>query len=401
MNGPARRRDYVLVTACYWAFTLSDGALRMLVLLHLHDLGQTPLALALVLLPYEVAGLFTNVLGGWLGARYGLKRTLVLGLLLQIAACAMLTAEAARLTIGYVMATQVLSGIAKDLTKTGAKSYVRQLAPGTSAGGLFRLVAWLTGSKNAMKGLGFFAGGALLATAGFRGTNAAIALLLLVLAAVAQLRLDNTHAGRRLPVRAVLRHDADVNWLAAARLFLFGSRDVWFAVALPLFLAGSLGWSPALVGAFLALWVIGYGGVQATTPNLLRPRSTHAGAAATARGTALLTVPLLGTAAALHFGAPAAPALIAGLLAYGALFATVSSLHSWLIVALGGSSQISERIGFYYAANAAGRLAGTLASGWLFAAWEQGAPGLVVCLLAATAAVALATACTLPIRADG
>ena len=165
---PAGHADYLLVTGCYWAFTLSDGALRMLVLLHLHELGQTPLALALVLLPYEVAGLFTNLLGGWLGARFGLKVTLLLGLLLQVIACGMLAVEAALLTVPWVMGTQVLSGIAKDLAKTGAKSFVRQLAPDASHAGLFRLVARLTGSKNAMKGLGFFVGGALLATTGFR-----------------------------------------------------------------------------------------------------------------------------------------------------------------------------------------------------------------------------------------
>ncbi|MEO6596329.1 MAG: organoarsenical effux MFS transporter ArsJ [Planctomycetota bacterium] len=399
MTVAPRRRDYLLVTACYWAFTLSDGALRMLVLLHLHQLGQTPLALALVLLPYEAAGLCTNVLGGWLGARFGLKLTLLLGLALQVGACTMLTVEAERLTVAYVMATQVLSGIAKDLTKTGAKSYVRRLAPGASAGALFRLVARLTGSKNALKGLGFFAGGALLATTGFRGTNAALALLLLALALIALYRLDNPTVRRHAKVRDVLMHGADVNWLAAARFFLFGSRDVWFAVALPLYLASTLRWPTPFVGAFLATWVIGYGIVQAMTPRLLKPRSTRIGAAHTAHQTALLTIPLLATAAALHCGVPPAACLTAGLFVYGALFAMASSLHSWLIVALGSEASVSERIGFYYAANAAGRLVGTLASGALFAAYAEGTPGLVACLLAATVAVALATLCTLPVRA--
>ena len=395
---PAGHADYLLVTGCYWAFTLSDGALRMLVLLHLHELGQTPLALALVLLPYEVAGLFTNLLGGWLGARFGLKVTLLLGLLLQVIACGMLAVEAALLTVPWVMGTQVLSGIAKDLAKTGAKSFVRQLAPDASHAGLFRLVARLTGSKNAMKGLGFFVGGALLATTGFRGTNAALAALLLALLALAAWALPNPGGRPRASLRGLVTHGAAVNWLAAARLFLFGSRDVWFAVALPLFLASTLQWPPALVGAFLAAWVIGYGAVQAAAPALVRPTSLHSGAVHTAAWTASLLAPLLGTAAALALGAAAAPTVVAGLCTFGVLFAVTSSLHSWLVVGLAGHEDVAERVGFYYAANAAGRVLGTLASGALYAARQQGIPGFTLCLLGAATAVALGAACTLPIR---
>jgi MFS family permease len=380
------QRDYALVTACYWAFTLSDGALRMLVLLHLHELGQTPLALALVLLPYEVAGVLTNVLGGWLGARFGLKCTLVLGLALQVLACALLAVDAAWLTVPYVMATQVLSGIAKDLAKTGAKSYVRQLAPEASANGLFRLVAVLTGSKNAIKGLGFFVGGALLATAGFRWTNVCLAAVLTTMLLLAWRLLPRAAGKPRVPLRAMFAHDAAVNWLAAARLFLFGSRDVWFAVALPLFLTGALQWSPALVGAFLSVWVIGYGIVQAAAPTLVRPTSLQQGVVRTFWTTAALLLP------------PAAT-LVVGLCAYGAVFAVTSSLHSWLVVGIAGSEDTATRVGFYYAANAAGRLVGTLASGWLYAAWQTGVDGLSACLLAGAAAVLLATLCTVPIRA--
>ncbi len=396
---PGSRRDYALVTACYWAFTASDGALRMLVLLHLHALGNTPLALALVLLPYEIAGVLTNLLGGWLGARFGLKVTLVLGLLLQVVACALLAADATWLTVPYVMASQVLSGIAKDLAKTGAKSYVRQLAPQASAGGLFRLVALLTGSKNAMKGLGFFVGGALLATAGFRGTNLGLAA---VLAGMALLAICTLPRGRGKPgasLRAMFAHSAAVNWLAAARLFLFGSRDAWFAIALPLFLAGALQWPAALVGAFLSLWVIGYGIVQASAPAFVRPGSLHGGARRTLYYSASLLVPLVGTALSLHQGAPPAATVVVGLCAYGVLFAVTSSLHSWLVVGLAGSEDVAERVGFYYAANAAGRLAGTLASGWLYATWLPGVDGFVACLVAAVGAVVLAVACTVPVVA--
>lgn len=393
------RRDYALVTACYWAFTLSDGALRMLVLLHLHALGNTPLALALVLLPYELAGVVTNLLGGWLGARFGLKVTLVLGLALQVVACLLLAADAAWLTIPYVMATQVLSGIAKDLAKTGAKSYVRQLAPAASAHGLFRLVALLTGSKNAIKGLGFFVGGALLASAGFRGTNLGLAAVLAAMALLAAATLPRASGKPRVALGAMFAHDAAVNWLAAARLLLFGSRDAWFAVALPLFLAAALQWPSALVGAFLSAWVIGYGIVQAAAPALVRPTSLRGGAHRTVLGTTTLLLPLVGTALALQFGAPPAATVVVGLCAYGVLFAVASSLHSWLVVGLAGSEDTAERVGFYYAANAAGRLLGTLASGWLYAAWSPGTSGLVACLWASAAAVLLAGACTVPVAA--
>lgn len=392
------RRDYALVTLCYWAFTLSDGALRMLVLLHLHDLGKTPLALALVLLPYEAAGVATNVLGGWLGARFGLKLTLLLGLALQVAACALLAADAAWLTVPYVMATQVLSGIAKDLAKTGAKSYVRRLAPDASAGGLFRLVALLTGSKNAMKGLGFFVGGALLASAGFRGTNVGLAALLAGLLLLAWWSLPKAAGKPRVPLRAMFVHDGAVRWLAAARLFLFGSRDAWFAVALPLFLVGTLHWSPTSVGAFLSAWVIGYGIAQAAAPALVRPTSLAHGVRRTRWHTAALALPLAATAVALHGALDPGLALGIGLCAYGVLFAVASSLHSWLVLGLGHGDDTAERVGFYYAANAAGRLFGTLASGWLYAAWQPGTDGLTASLCASLASVALATLCTAPIR---
>ena len=393
------RRDYALVTLCYQAFTLSDGALRMLVLLHLHELGNTPLALALVLLPYEVAGVVTNLLGGWLGARFGLKLTLVTGLLLQVAACALLSVPATWLTVPWVMATQILSGVAKDLAKTGAKSYVRQLAPEASHGSLFRLVALLTGSKNAVKGAGFFVGGALLAWVGFRTTNVCLAALLAAFTVLAAVSLPRAVGKPHVPLRAMFAHDPAVNWLAAARLFLFASRDAWFAVALPLCLTTALAWPAPSVGAFLSVWVIGYGFVQAAAPALLRPTSLRGGVRRTLASTTLLLLPLAATAAALHGGAPPAPTIVVGLCAYGAVFALASSLHSWLVVGLADAEATAERVGFYYAANALGRLVGTFVSGAVYAAWQQGVPGLVACLVAAGGAVAVAAACTLPIAA--
>ena len=401
------------VITCYQGFTLSDGALRMLVLLHLHELGRTPLALVLVLLPYEIAGVFTNLLGGWLGARFGLKVPLLLGLSLQLLACLLLAADAAWLSIPYVMATQVLSGIAKDLAKTAAKSYVRKLA--TPAGGtgdaagdggaddrggsnLLRVVAWMTGSKNATKGLGFFVGGALLATLGFRGTNAGLAGLLAVLLLLAVRLLPPLPGKAKATLRSVTTQPPPVRWLAAARLFLFGSRDAWFAIALPLFLASTQQWPTPLVGTFLSAWVIGYGVVQAATPRLLRPRDPRHGARLVATATGLLLLPLLATAWALTAGGPTDLALVVGLCVYGAVFALDSSLHSWLVLAVAGGDDTVERVGFYYAANSLGRLLGTVASGALFAAAGEGAAGLQACLLAAAAMVVVATLCTLPVR---
>lgn len=389
------RAGYFVVSLCYQVFTLSDGALRMLILLHLHQTGQTPWALALLLLPYEVAGVFTNLLGGWLGARLGQKLVLLAGLLLQIVACLLLAADTAWLTLPYVMTTQVLSGIAKDLTKTAAKSYVRILAPNAGASALFGPVAVMTGSKNASKGLGFFVGGALLAWAGFAATNVCLAGLLLLLLLAAVRWLPRTRQPQRPSITSLFAHDRAVNWLALARLFLFGSRDAWFAVALPLFLVGAWGWGSAGVGAFLSAWVIGYGIVQAAAPALLRTRELRAGTQRAALATFLLLLPLALTYWAL--GAQrGAPWIIVGLFTYGAVFALCSSLHSWLVVAMAGAQNVAERVGFYYAANAAGRLVGTLLSGWLFGAATSHSDGLSATVGASAVAALLAGLTLLP-----
>ena len=393
-NGPGAR-GFLVVTLCYQAFTLSDGALRMLVLLHLQAAGQTPLALALLLMPYEAAGIFTNLLGGWLGARFGQKPVLLTGLLLQVVACLMLGTAPLWLTVPYVMATQVLSGVAKDLSKTAAKSYVRVLEPTASPGALFRAVAVVTGSKNAMKGLGFFAGGALLATAGFRSTNVVLAALLAVMFVFAAWQLPRTTGKPQKSITSMFAHDAAVNWLAAARLFLFGSRDAWFAVALPLFLTTSWGWGSTAVGGFLAAWVIGYGAVQAAAPRLLPTTDLRKGTTRAMACTFGLLAPLALTWAGLQQEQPSVWVAI-GLCLYGVVFALTSSLHSWLVVAIAGAEDTAERVGFYYAANAAGRLVGTLASGWLFGMFGGGAPGLSMTVVIAAAAVICAGGTLLP-----
>jgi len=394
-----RSAGYLLVSLCYWAFTLSDGALRMLVLLHLHAHGQTPLALALLLLPYEAAGVFTNLLGGYFAGRNGEKPVLVQGLLLQVVACLMLSADTAWLTLPYVMLTQVLSGVAKDLAKTAAKSYVRVLVPEGAQGPLYRMVAFLTGSKNAMKGLGFFAGGACLAAFGFQGTNLAIAGLLLVMALLAARWLPPATRRAKKPVSALFAHQAAVHWLAAARLCLFASRDAWFAVALPLYLSSSLGYGAAGTGAFLSLWVIGYGVVQALAPRLWQAQTLARGLRGAACMSLLLLLPLWWTHASLGAEGNSSNMVLAGLLAYGVVFAIASSLHSWLIVGLAGSEDTAERVGYYYAANAAGRLGGVLLSGWLYGRAADAAAGLGDTLVAAAGLATLAGLLLLPARA--
>ena len=377
-------RQYLLVTGNYWAFTLTDGALRMLVVLHFHALGYRPLEIALLFLFYEFFGIVTNLVGGWLGAHLGLNRTMHIGLGLQIVALAMLLVPAAALTVPWVMAAQALSGIAKDLNKMSAKSAVKLLVPAGAEGALYRWVAALTGSKNALKGAGFFLGGALLELAGFRGAVAAMAaaLALVWIASVLTLRSDLGKAKNKPKFRDIFSRSRAVNVLAAARVFLFGARDVWFVVALPVYLASVFGWDHARVGGFLALWIIGYGVVQALAPRITRTRADGRDAFLWAAVLALTPA-----AIAIALSADLAPqaSLLGGLLAFGALFAVNSALHSYLIVSYAREDGVSLDVGFYYMANALGRLVGTVLSGWVFQV-----SGLVACLWISAAFVAAA-----------
>lgn len=375
-------RDYAVVTAGYWAFTLTDGALRMLVLLHLHSLGYSPLEVVSLFLFYELFGIVTNLLGGWLGARFGLKATLVSGLSLQIFACGLLAWRAAELTVPLVMGAQGLAGIAKDLTKMSSKSYIKLVVPEHDPRGLMRWVSLLTGSKNALKGVGFFLGGLLLATVGFRGACLGMAVGLALTAAVAATFLPRARgAVAGVSLRSIWTDDARVRWLAAARLFLFGARDVWFVLALPVFLAAELGWSFAEVGGFLALWLIGYGVVQAAAPAWVSggegepPTAQRLGA-----WTLLLVLPLGALLGALRAAAPPDATLIVGLAVFGIVFAANSAVHSFLIVRYSDRERVSLNVGFYYMANAVGRLVGTILSGAVFQAAGEGMVGLQACL---------------------
>jgi predicted MFS family arabinose efflux permease len=381
-------RQYLLVTGNYWAFTLTDGALRMLVVLHFHSLGYSPLAIAALFLFYEIFGVVTNLLGGYLGARLGLNRTMNIGLGLQVGALLMLTVPAAGLTIPWVMAAQALSGIAKDLNKMSAKSSIKLLVPDGERGTLYKWVAILTGSKNALKGVGFFIGGALLAVLGFAGAVLAMAavLALVWLASLCLLQKDLGKAKAKPKFREILSKSRAINLLSAARLFLFAARDVWFVVALPVYLSQVFGWDFWQVGGFLALWVMGYGLVQSFAPALTGKAQ---GRVPDGRAAFIWALLLAGLPALIALGLgstlPAQWVLIGGLLLFGALFAINSALHSYLILAYAKADGVSLDVGFYYMANALGRLLGTLLSGWVYQAY-----GLAACLWISSAFVLLA-----------
>ncbi|MGB1027266.1 MAG: hypothetical protein ACPGYL_11970, partial [Rhodospirillaceae bacterium] len=166
---------------------------------------------------------------------------------------------------------------------------------------------------------------------------------------------------------ALFSQNRSVNLLAAARLFLFASRDVWFVVGLPLFLATAFGWGFDAVGGFMALWIIGYGMVQASAPKLLRKTRDQAAGGAAALVWVLALLVCMTVLAALCTGQLPNPAmLMGGLILFGVLFAVNSAVHSWLVVSLADSDKVALTVGFYYMANAWGRLLGTLLSGLLY-----------------------------------
>lgn len=398
MQLPAAVRQYLLITFNYWSFTLTDGALRMLVVLHFHDLGYSPLAIAMLFLFYEIFGVVTNLIGGWLGARLGLNRTMNLGLGMQVFALAMLLVPAASLPlwlagVPWVMAAQALSGIAKDLNKMSAKSAIKLLVPKGEQGKLYQWVALLTGSKNALKGAGFFLGGALLALLGFELAIATMAILLglVWLLSLVMLKKDLGKAKNKPKFTEIFSKSRSVNILSAARLFLFAARDVWFVVALPVYLASQLGWDHWAVGGFLAVWVIGYGIVQTLAPKITGNRQAQSqltdtapdGRSALIWACMLAFVPAL-IACAIQFSFYLEASLLLGLMLFGALFAVNSSLHSYLIVSYASEDAVSLDVGFYYMANAMGRLVGTVLSGLVYQAY-----GLAACLWISTAFIGI------------
>lgn len=391
-------RNYALVTAAYWAFTLSDGALRLLVLLHFHELGYTPIELAFLFVLYEFFGVVTNLLGGWIAATMGLRSTLLGGLALQVVALGALSlldpTWGRTVSVAYVMGVQALSGIAKDLTKMSSKSAIKTLVPQDESA-LFRWVALLTGSKNALKGAGFFLGGLLLSWFGFRHSlwGMAAALVVILVSAVVQLPVAMGKAKGKSKFSTLLSKSGEINLLSAARFFLFGARDIWFVVGVPVFLSSQLEWSFTEVGSFLALWVIGYGVIQSIAPALIGrftggrvPRGGAAQILAFGLAAVMALIPL----GLLVTPLPPAAVVLAGLAAFGVVFALNSSVHSYLILAYSDGDKVALNVGFYYMANAGGRLVGTLLSGVMYQV--GGLPGCLwtsVAFALASAVIAL------------
>ena len=391
-------KQYFIITGNYWAFTLTDGALRMLVVLYFHQLGYSPLNIAFLFLFYEVFGIVTNLVGGWLGARIGLNKTMNIGLGLQIVALAMLTVPTELLTIFYVMAAQALSGIAKDLNKMSAKSAIKLLVPGEQNTKLYQWVALLTGSKNTLKGIGFFIGGVLLSYFGFTGAITIMTVLLCMvwLFSIFALKADLGKAKHKPKFKDIFSKSRAINLLSAARLFLFAARDVWFVIALPVFLAAEFGWSHSWVGGFIAAWIVLYGFMQAIAPWLTKKKAGNIQTSKDAAkwGAILMIIPFV-MAVALQMDLSAKIIVIGGLMAFAVLFAINSSLHSYLIVEMADKDGVSLDVGFYYMANACGRLLGTVLSGWIFQLY-----GLGACLTISAIFIALAVLFAALIRVE-
>ncbi len=374
MNSPnSGLRNYLIVTSGYWSFTLTDGALRMLVLMHFFRLGYSPFTLAFLFLLYEAAGVAANLIGGWLATRFGIARMLSVGLTTQITGFLLLSAVSpnwtAAMSVAWVVISQGVCGIAKDLTKTASKSAIK-LTAGDASGQLFRWVAWFTGSKNAMKGVGFFLGGLLLDRLGFSGSlwlmSGLLAIVLIAVLWSLPKMMGKSKASKSF--KELFGKSRAINQLAGARVFLFGARDVWFVVGVPVFLY-SQGWNFTMVGTFMACWTIGYGLVQAAAPKLIRRSEdglTYEVPAARLWSILLALVPMAMAVAVVKQVEPIQWIVVAGLGLFGFAFAVNSSVHSYLILAYAGSEKAAEDVGFYYAANALGRFFGTLLSGLLY-----------------------------------
>tara|TARA_B100001769_G_scaffold30748_1_gene20178 strand:+ start:481 stop:1719 length:1239 start_codon:yes stop_codon:yes gene_type:complete len=385
---------YLFVTLAYWIFMLSDGALRMLVLLHFHALGYSPIQLAYMFVLYELAGVITNILAGWIGSRYGLSTTLIAGLALQIVALLALSQLhqdwVLAYSVTYVMFVQGLSGIAKDLSKMSAKSAVKVLSPDDNQK-LFRWVATLTGSKNAVKGLGFFIGAIALNFFSFNSVLYGMALVLLIVLFSSLILISNKlpkgQSGSKF--KEIFSNNANINWLSFSRIFLFGARDVWFVVGVPIYFYTFLSQQNSavndfaffIVGSFMAIWIIFYGIIQALVPKLKFVRNKTEKQLLEAPFRWVIILSLAPISLSLLFflidrtSVSSLVIMVIGLLVFAVLFAINSSLHSYLILSFTNTKRVSRDVGFYYMSNALGRLFGTILSGITYQA-----SGLWLCL---------------------
>ena len=363
------------MTLAYWVFMITDGALRMVLLLRFHQLGYSPVQLSFLFLFYEFAGIVTNLLGGWIGARFGLRKTLFIGLAVQIIALSTLSLVNSNwsvfLSICFVMGIQALAGIAKDLVKMSSKSSVKLLLPNEgSESKIFFLIALLTGVKNTLKGAGFFIGGLLLSILDYSQSLLCLAAVLLVIFTLCLFFIKTEFGKSKSKPRfsQLFTKSKAINVLSFARALLFASRDIWFVVAVPIFLYEKMAWNFSEIGGFMASWVILYGFIQALAPKITNTAGALSDTVRAARTWGFLLVlsciaiPI--TMVSLDFNP--AWSLIIGLFLYGFVFAINSSIHSYLIIAYTSDDDVSLNVGFYYMANAIGRFSGTLLSGIIY-----------------------------------
>ena len=377
MIKPIKKSDlsFFLITFSYWFFMLTDGALRMLVLLHFHTLGFSPLQLAYLFLLYEFFGMVTNLTAGWIAKKIGLNITLYCGLFLQILSLLLLTQIdknwSITLSVIFVMATQGLSGIAKDLTKMSSKSSVKLLAPDNNSK-LFQWVSFMTGSKNAVKGFGFLLGSLLLTFIGFKSSlffmAAFLSITLILVLILLKDKLSTTKKDTKFS--EVFSKNKNINYLSLGRVFLFGARDTWLVVGLPIFLYSILSDGSIesnhkaffVIGTFMAGWTVFYGFVQSITPKLVsnnnstRKQIEFWASALTVILLFLIPLNFYTQDFLLHI-------TIFVLFVFGFVFAINSSIHSFLILKFTDKNRVTLDVGFYYMSNAFGRLMGTLLSG--------------------------------------
>ena len=383
--------SFFLITFSYWFFMLTDGALRMLVLLHFHTLGFSPLQLAYLFLLYEFFGMVTNLTAGWIAKKIGLNITLYSGLFLQILSLLLLTQIdknwSITLSVIFVMATQGLSGIAKDLTKMSSKSSVKLLAPDNNSK-LFQWVSFMTGSKNAVKGFGFLLGSLLLTFIGFKSSlffmAAFLSITLILVLILLKDKLSTTKKDTKFS--EVFSKNKNINYLSLGRVFLFGARDTWLVVGLPIFLYSILSDGSIesnhkaffVIGTFMAGWTVFYGFVQSITPKLVsNNNSTRKQIEFWA--SALAVIPLFLILLIFYTQDFLLHITIFVLFVFGFVFAINSSIHSFLILKFTDKNRVTLDVGFYYMSNAFGRLMGTLLSGL---SYQYG--GFSACVLVAT-----------------
>jgi predicted MFS family arabinose efflux permease len=384
MNTNATTRSAV----AYSLLTLSDGALRMLVMFHLATVGYSALDLAFVFAGYELAGVFTNLYGGRLASRIGLRNTMSLGLSLQVAVLSVLALTPTLPGVWFLCILQGLSGVAKDLTKVGAKSSV---ATHTSGGQLFAIIALVTGAKNTLKGIGFFLGAVLFWSVGLQPTLIILAVIVSIGIIVSVTQPRDRGEAPETKFRSLLSQIPQINLLAVARLFLFGSRDIWLAIGMPLFFAAAPGWGFWQSGAVMAGYTIMYGLIQAATPRLLHGRPAPGGII-TALVTAIPALVCIGVAVLEWRGGLPPWGMVIMIGIYSSCFAVASAIHSYLIAAYAQAANVSKNIGLYYSANAVGRLCGVLLSGYCYVEW-----GIIGCVLGAALFCIPAIVCALPL----